>query len=52
MKENWGFLHKRFDDTDRLWKKLRKTTDVQEYMAITGEIFSTLKLSESLRVDW
>jgi len=52
MKENWGFLHKRFDDTDRLWKKLRKTTDIQEYMAITEEIFSTLKLSEGLRVDW
>ena len=52
MKENWGFLHKRFDDTDRLWKKLRKTTDIQEYMAITEEIFSTLTLSDSLRVDW
>ena len=27
MKENWGFLHKRFDGTDKLWKQLRKTTD-------------------------
>ena len=52
MKENWGFLHKRVDDTDRLWKKLRKTTDIGEYMAITDEIFATLSLSEGLRVDW
>jgi tRNA-dihydrouridine synthase len=52
MKENWSLLHKRFEDTDRLWKKLRKTTDYNEYMAITGEIFSTLPLAESLRADW
>ena len=52
MKENWGFLHKRFDDTDRLWKKLRKTTDYEEYMAITSEIFHTLPLAESLHADW
>ena len=52
MKENWSLLHKRFEDTDRLWKKLRKTTDYDEYMAITGEIFGTLPLAPSLRADW
>ena len=52
MKENWSLLHKRFEDTDRLWKKLRKTTDYDEYMAITGEIFQTLPLAQSLRADW
>jgi len=52
MKENWSLLHKRFEDTDRLWKKLRKTTDYTEYMAITAEIFQTLPLAESLRADW
>ena len=52
MKENWSLLHKRFEDTDRLWKKLRKTTDYNEYMAITGEIFATLPLADSLRADW
>ena len=52
MKENWSLLHKRFDDTDRLWKRLRKSTDYGEYMAITGEIFQTLPLSEQLRADW
>lgn len=52
MKENWGFLHKRFENTDKLWKRLRKTTDYSEYMSITTEIFTTLPLAETLRVDW
>ena len=52
MKENWGFLHKRFENTDKLWKKLRKTTDHAEFMAITAEIFATLPLADSLRADW
>ena len=45
MKENWGFLRHRFDGSDRLWKQLRKTTDLREYKAITDEIFATLPLT-------
>lgn len=52
MKENWGFLHKRFENSDKLWKRLRKTTDFCEYMSITSEIFHTLPLAEELHVDW
>ena len=52
MKENWSLLHKRFEDADRLWKKLRKTTDYEEFMDISGEIFQTLPLAEALRADW
>ena len=52
MKENWSLLHKRFEDADRLWKKLRKTTDYEEFMAISSEIFQTLPLAEALRADW
>ena len=44
LKENWGFLHSRFEGCDNLWKKLRKTTDLPEYKAITAQIFSTLEL--------
>ena len=44
LKENWGFLHSRFEGCDKLWKRLRKTTDLQEYKAITEEIFATLPL--------
>ena len=52
MKENWSLLHKRFEDADRLWKKLRKTTDYEEFMDISSEIFQTLPLAEALRADW
>ena len=44
LKENWGFLHNRFEDCDKQWKRLRKTTDLAEYKSITQEIFHTLKL--------
>ena len=44
MKENWGLLHSRFDFSDKLWKRLLKTTDVNEYKAITAEILHTLPL--------
>lgn len=44
LKENWGLLHPRFDGIDKLWKKLRKTTDLNEYKAITAEILATLPL--------
>ena len=44
LKENWGLLHTRFEGVDKLWKKLRKTTDLTEYKTITAEIFHTLPL--------
>jgi tRNA-dihydrouridine synthase len=52
MKENWGFLRHRFQDSERLWKQLRKTTDIGEYRAITAEIFATLPLADKLQADW
>ncbi len=44
MKENWGFLHTRFENSEKLWKKLRKTTDAAEFRSITKELFQTCKL--------
>lgn len=44
MKENWSFLHHRFDGGEKLWKQLRKTTDLGEYRAITAAFFATLPL--------
>ena len=52
LKENWHFLYLRFDGSEKLWKRLRKTTDIQEFYAITDEIFDTLPLADSLRADW
>ena len=44
LKENWGFLHDRFEGCDKLWKRLRKTTDADEFKSISAEIFHTLSL--------
>ena len=46
LKENWGMIHQRFEGCDKLWKRLRKTTDLQEYRSITAEIFHTLDLKK------
>ena len=47
LKENWGFLITRFADSEKLWKRLRKTTDLGEYKAITAEIFATLPMKSA-----
>ena len=44
LKENWHMLITRFEGNEKLWKRLRKTTDLAEYRAITKEIFHTLPL--------
>lgn len=44
-KENWGMLIGRFQNHEKLWKRLRKTTNLAEYKAITQEIFDTLELT-------
>ena len=43
LKENWSMLLPHFADSERLGKRLRKTTDLTEYRAITREIFHTLQ---------
>ena len=52
MKENWSLLRHCFADSDRLWKRLRKTTDLEEYRAVTDEILHTLPLNPSLEGKW
>ena len=46
LKENWGFLQNRFEGGEKQFKRLRKTTDVTEYRAITGEIFHRIPLKK------
>ena len=41
LKENWHMLIGHFEDSEKLWKRLRKTTDLAEFKAITAEIFHT-----------
>ncbi len=42
LKEHWGLLAGNFVGSEKLAKRLRKTTDLSEYKAITTEIFRTL----------
>lgn len=52
MKENWRYLLCRFEGSEKLGKKLRKTTDVEEFRTITAQIFHTLPLKSKLEPDW
>ena len=52
MKENWRHMICMFDCNEKLLKKLRKTTDVQEFRSIVQEIFEMLPMYEELRADW
>ena len=47
LKENWGFLHDRFEGSEKLWKRLRKTTDAAEFKSISAEIFHALELKQA-----
>lgn len=52
LKENWRYLHCRFEGCEKLYKRLRKTTDIGEYRSITAEIFRSLPLRSELKADW
>ena len=43
LKENWHMLISHFEGSEKLWKRLRKTTDLAEFKAITAEIFHALQ---------
>ncbi len=52
LKENWRYLFCLFQNDAKLQKALRKTTDVQEYKAITGQILHNLPMQEHFNPDW
>lgn len=45
LKENWFYLLPRFEGSEKLGKRLRKTTDVAEFKSVTAEIFHTLLMA-------
>ena len=49
MKENWQHLSENFDGGQKLFKRLRKTTDLAEYRSVTSEIFHTLSLRSAAK---
>lgn len=52
MKENWRYLICLFEGGEKLGKRLRKTTDIAEYLAVTHEIIHNLPMRETLQADW
>lgn len=52
LKEHWRYLLCRFENAEKLGKRLRKTTDLSEYRSITKEIFHTLPMKPQLEPDW
>ena len=52
MKENWRHMILMFEGSEKLWKKLRKTTDLAEFQSITKQIFHTLPMYPELHPDW
>lgn len=52
LKENWHHLICRFEGGEKLYKRLRKTTDIHEFRSITTDIFRTLPLAPRLQPDW
>ena len=52
LKENWHLLAARFEGSEKLMKRLRKTTDLEEYRSICREVFHTLSLKPELDPDW
>ena len=48
LKENWHMLLHKFEDSEKLGKRLKKTTDAAEFRAITKEIFETLPLRDDV----
>lgn len=52
LKENWRYLLCRFENTEKLAKRLRKTTDLQEYKSIVYEIFHNCPLQNTWNPDW
>ncbi len=52
MKENWHYWICRFSGGEKLYKRLRKTTDIAEYTAICRELFHSVPLAERLEADW
>lgn len=48
MKENWHYLLTNFENSDKLGKALRKTTDVAQYREITRQIIHTLPMRSNI----
>jgi len=52
LKEHWSYLIHKFDGSEKLYKRLRKTTDLSEYRQLTADIFHTCPMRDSISDLW
>ena len=52
LKENWRHWLCKFEDAEKLGKRLRKATDVAEYKAVSHDIFHNLPMRDEIVPDW
>lgn len=52
LKEHWRHLLCKFENTEKLAKQLRKTTDIEEYKNITSQILHDCPMRDSLQPNW
>ena len=52
LKENWRHWLCKFENSEKLGKRLRKSTDVDDYKAVTWEIFHNLPIRNEILPDW
>ena len=52
MKEQWHMLLCKFENSEKLGKRLRKTTDIAEFRNIISEILHTLPMRQELEPTW
>ena len=52
LKDNWHFLIALFEDSEKSWKELRKTTDYDRFCAISDEIIQTLPMRQAIEPTW
>ena len=52
MKELWHWMILLFDNREKLWKQLRKCTELGEYQVVVSRIFRELPLREEPEVNW
>lgn len=43
LKEHWSYLFPQYPGCEKLWKQLRKTTDLTQYQTITREFFARVR---------
>lgn len=52
MKEHWFYLLALFEDSGKLGKQLRKTTDYEQFRDLTHQIIHTLPMREKIEPAW